>query len=156
MKVVIKSRELAIREWCLDMHPMNQIITCLWHWKFLTYLVEELARIRKEGKVMKYLRPDAKSQVTIEYDESIVHWWHYRSFYSAWRPFWSLLPAEKQAMESQMQVKIKEDILKYLVPAVKKRLRKEYTSSSTEKLNTISILQGIYHRRATWWFWPYR
>ena len=32
-------------------------------------LVFTLARIRKEGKQMLYLRPDAKSQVTIEYDE---------------------------------------------------------------------------------------
>lgn len=31
-------------------------------------LVKELADIRREGKVMTYLRPDAKSQVTIEYD----------------------------------------------------------------------------------------
>ena len=33
-------------------------------------LLQELAAIRKEGKKMKYLRPDAKSQVTIEYDEN--------------------------------------------------------------------------------------
>jgi S-adenosylmethionine synthetase len=32
-------------------------------------LLQELAKIRKEGKLMPYLRPDAKSQVTIEYDE---------------------------------------------------------------------------------------
>lgn len=32
-------------------------------------LVFTLARIRKEGKQMTYLRPDSKSQVTIEYDE---------------------------------------------------------------------------------------
>ena len=32
-------------------------------------LVYTLARIRKEGKLMTYLRPDSKSQVTIEYDE---------------------------------------------------------------------------------------
>ena len=32
-------------------------------------LVFTLARIRKEGKEMTYLRPDAKSQVTIEYNE---------------------------------------------------------------------------------------
>lgn len=32
-------------------------------------LVEELANIRREGKYMTYLRPDSKSQVTIEYDE---------------------------------------------------------------------------------------
>jgi S-adenosylmethionine synthetase len=33
-------------------------------------LVEELAKIRREGKHMTYLRPDAKSQVTIEYDDN--------------------------------------------------------------------------------------
>lgn len=33
-------------------------------------LVQELARIRKEGKIMTYLRPDSKSQVTIEYNEN--------------------------------------------------------------------------------------
>ncbi|MFN0203051.1 MAG: methionine adenosyltransferase [Bacteroidia bacterium] len=32
-------------------------------------LVREMARIRKEGKVMTYLRPDTKSQVTIEYSD---------------------------------------------------------------------------------------
>lgn len=32
-------------------------------------LLQELDSIRKEGKVMTYLRPDAKSQVTIEYNE---------------------------------------------------------------------------------------
>ena len=33
-------------------------------------LVYTLARIRKEGEQMRYLRPDSKSQVTIEYDET--------------------------------------------------------------------------------------
>lgn len=32
-------------------------------------LLKELSEIRREGKKMKYLRPDAKSQVTIEYDD---------------------------------------------------------------------------------------
>ena len=32
-------------------------------------ILKELAVIRREGKVMTYLRPDAKSQVTIEYDD---------------------------------------------------------------------------------------
>ena len=32
-------------------------------------LLKELSAIRKEGKQMTYLRPDAKSQVTIEYDD---------------------------------------------------------------------------------------
>src|SRR5580698_861500 len=33
-------------------------------------LLRELSAIRREGKVMTYLRPDAKSQVTIEYDDN--------------------------------------------------------------------------------------
>jgi S-adenosylmethionine synthetase len=33
-------------------------------------LLEELAKIRRESKEMAYLRPDAKSQVTIEYNQS--------------------------------------------------------------------------------------
>ena len=32
-------------------------------------LLQTLAEIRREGKVMTYLRPDSKSQVTMEYDE---------------------------------------------------------------------------------------
>lgn len=33
-------------------------------------LLQELAKIRREGKQMLYLRPDAKSQVTLEYDDN--------------------------------------------------------------------------------------
>jgi S-adenosylmethionine synthetase len=32
-------------------------------------LLKELSEIRREGKAMKYLRPDAKSQVTVEYGD---------------------------------------------------------------------------------------
>lgn len=32
-------------------------------------LLRELSQIRREGKMMTYLRPDSKSQVTVEYDE---------------------------------------------------------------------------------------
>ena len=35
-------------------------------------LLMVLAEIRREGKVMTYLRPDSKSQVTIEYDDDRV------------------------------------------------------------------------------------
>src|SRR5512136_3119685 len=33
-------------------------------------LLQELAAVRREGRHMKYLRPDSKSQVTIEYDDN--------------------------------------------------------------------------------------
>ena len=33
-------------------------------------LLQELAEIRREGKVMTYLRPDSKSQVTVEYNQN--------------------------------------------------------------------------------------
>lgn len=35
-------------------------------------LVKKLADIRKEGKIMTYLRPDAKSQVTLEYVDDVA------------------------------------------------------------------------------------
>lgn len=35
-------------------------------------IMRTLAQIRKEGKVMKYLRPDAKSQVTVEYSDDNI------------------------------------------------------------------------------------
>ncbi len=41
--------------------------------QFAQQLVKKLAEIRKEGKFMTYLRPDAKSQVTLEYvDEKVA------------------------------------------------------------------------------------
>jgi len=89
-------------------------------------LLEELSRIRKEGKVMKYLRPDAKSQVTIEYADdntplridTIVISTQHDDF---------VLPKsaskkDKEAADNAMQKQIEEDILTYLIPAVKKNL----------------------------------
>nr|Q3AQC3.1 RecName: Full=S-adenosylmethionine synthase; Short=AdoMet synthase; AltName: Full=MAT; AltName: Full=Methionine adenosyltransferase [Chlorobium chlorochromatii CaD3] len=40
--------------------------------QFAQQLVKKLAEIRKEGKMMTYLRPDAKSQVTLEYENDIA------------------------------------------------------------------------------------
>ncbi|MBQ5704865.1 MAG: methionine adenosyltransferase, partial [Alistipes sp.] len=36
-------------------------------------ILKELADIRRSGETMTYLRPDAKSQVTMEYDETTGH-----------------------------------------------------------------------------------
>jgi S-adenosylmethionine synthetase len=77
-------------------------------------MLQELAAIRREGKTMKYLRPDAKSQVTVEYDDNgkpmridtIVISTQHDDF----------------ASEKEMQKKIKEDVEKILLPRVKKTL----------------------------------
>ncbi len=37
--------------------------------EFAHLLLRELAKIRKEGQLMQYLRPDSKSQVTVEYGD---------------------------------------------------------------------------------------
>jgi S-adenosylmethionine synthetase len=89
-------------------------------------LLQELAEIRHEGKQMKYLRPDSKSQVTIEYNDdnkplridTIVLSTQHDEF---------VLPKDKshkaeKAAEIEMQKKIKEDLLKILIPRVKKTL----------------------------------
>ena len=69
-------------------------------------LVHELARIRKEGKIMTYLGPDSKSQVTIEYDESKqpkrVH----------------TIVVSTQHNDDVSQKQIREDVIKQLVPRV--------------------------------------
>jgi len=89
-------------------------------------LLQELAAIRHEGKQMKYLRPDSKSQVTIEYDDSnkplridtIVISTQHDEF---------VLPKDKshkaeQTAEKAMQDKIRNDLQKILIPRVKKTL----------------------------------
>jgi S-adenosylmethionine synthetase len=89
-------------------------------------LLRELAAIRHEGKQMKYLRPDAKSQVTVEYDDNnkpvridtLVISTQHDEF---------LLPKNKShkaelAAEKAMQQKIREDLQKILIPRVKKTL----------------------------------
>ena len=89
-------------------------------------LLQELAAIRREGKQMKYLRPDSKSQVTVEYDDNnkplridtIVISTQHDEF---------VLPKDKShkaelAAEKAMQQKIYEDLEKILIPRVKKNL----------------------------------
>jgi S-adenosylmethionine synthetase len=89
-------------------------------------LLQQLAAIRHDGKLMKYLRPDAKSQVTIEYDDNnnplridtIVISTQHDEF---------ILPKNKshvseKAAEKAMQKKIHDDLHNILIPRVLKSL----------------------------------
>lgn len=84
-------------------------------------LVEELAAIRREAKLMTYLRPDAKSQVTIEYDDNnqpikintIVVSTQHDDFVKA-----DATKTQEQADE-EMLAKIREDVEQILIPRVK-------------------------------------
>ena len=79
-------------------------------------LLRELALLRREGKAISYLRPDAKSQVTIEYsddnkpvriDTIVVSTQH-----------------DDFAKDSVMLSKIKEDVINIVIPRIKKKLPK--------------------------------
>ena len=89
-------------------------------------ILTELADIRREGKEMTYLRPDSKSQVTIEYDDNnhpvridtIVVSTQHDDF---------ILPEadgeEAQLAADAAQVaKIKEDVINILMPRVKSKI----------------------------------
>src|SRR5476649_1496457 len=76
----------------------------------------ELAVLRRENKQIKYLRPDAKSQVTLEYDDNnkpvridaiVVSTQH-----------------DDFDTESKMQAKIHKDIVEILIPRVKAKYKK--------------------------------
>ena len=88
-------------------------------------LLRELAAIRKEGKQMTYLRPDSKSQVTIEYDDDgtpiridtlLISTQHDEFIVPKDGSHEAELIAQKA-----MQDKIKEDIEEYLIPRVRKK-----------------------------------
>jgi S-adenosylmethionine synthetase len=79
-------------------------------------ILREMAAIRREGKVMTYLRPDAKSQVTIEYsddntpqriDTIVVSTQH-----------------DDFDKDNAMLAKIKEDVINIVIPRIKKKLPK--------------------------------
>lgn len=79
-------------------------------------LLRELSHLRKEGKLMTYLRPDAKSQVTIEYNDenkperidTIVISTQHDDF----------------AKDATMLSKIKDDVINIVIPRIKKKLPK--------------------------------
>jgi S-adenosylmethionine synthetase len=77
-------------------------------------LLRELAAIRKEGKLMKYLRPDAKSQVTIRYSD--------RNVPEAIDTVVISTQHDDFADEKPMQDRITADIKRYLIPRIKKLL----------------------------------
>ena len=85
-------------------------------------IMRELAEIRREGKVMTYLRPDSKSQVTVEYDENdkpvrihtIVVSTQHDDF---------IQPADgsqaaQDVADTEMLQKIKDDVRNILLPRV--------------------------------------
>lgn len=89
-------------------------------------IVRTLADIRKEGKEMTYLRPDSKSQVTIEYSDNgvpqridtIVVSTQHDDFV---KPANDTQEAQLKADE-EMLGKIREDVLNILIPRVKAQL----------------------------------
>ena len=89
-------------------------------------IMRTLADIRKEGKEMTYLRPDAKSQVTIEYSDAgipqridtIVVSTQHDDFI---KPADDTVEAQVKADE-EMLAKIREDVINILMPRVKAQL----------------------------------
>lgn len=81
-------------------------------------LVKTLADIRKEGKQMTYLRPDSKSQVTIEYSDSGV----------PQRVDTIVVSTQHDDFDNndeRMLAQIKEDVLQILMPRVKQQIHSE-------------------------------
>jgi len=78
-------------------------------------LLQELAAIRKEGKEMKYLRPDSKSQVTIEYGED-----------NQPRRVHTIVISTQHDQfdedDNRMLAKIQNDVRNILIPRVKAKL----------------------------------
>mgnify|MGYP000456127195 CR=1 FL=1 len=90
-------------------------------------ILKELAVIRREGEVMTYLRPDSKSQVTVEYDETTGHPQRVHTIVVSTQHDEFIAAgngrSEKEA-ERQMQERIREDVRKILIPRVKARLER--------------------------------
>lgn len=111
-------------------------------------LLFELAALRKEGKKMKYLRPDSKSQVTIEYDDedkpihvnTIVISTQHDEFVM---PAANTKAAKKKA-EKEMQKQITEDIEKILLPRVFKGLPKRVKDLYNKKTRLLINPTGTF------------
>jgi len=78
-------------------------------------LLQELATIRREGKEMTYLRPDSKSQVTIEYDDNNQPKQIHTVVVSTQHD-------EFDTDDDRMLSKIKDDVRKILIPRTRAQL----------------------------------
>lgn len=76
-------------------------------------ILQELSAIRRQGEVMTYLRPDSKSQVTIEYDNNNVA-----------SRIDTIVISTQHAQSANVE-QIKADVISILMPRVKARLEKE-------------------------------
>lgn len=78
-------------------------------------IMRTLADIRKEGKEMTYLRPDSKSQVTVEYDDNGTPQRIHTIVVSTQHD-------EFDSDDDRMLAKIKDDVENILMPRVKKQI----------------------------------
>lgn len=97
-------------------------------------LVYQLAEIRREGKVMKYLRPDSKSQVTIEYKDDGTPMRVHTIVVSTQHD-------DFDRDEKKMLDTIKKDVINILIPRVKKQFDKQVQAMFDSKI--------IYHVNPT-------
>ena len=90
-------------------------------------ILKELAVIRREGEQMTYLRPDAKSQVTMEYDEATGKPVRVHTIVVSTQHDEFIKPTETRSekeAERMMQDMIREDVRTILIPRVKARLER--------------------------------
>jgi S-adenosylmethionine synthetase len=81
-------------------------------------LLQELAKIRKEKQLMTYLRPDAKSQVTIEYDDDYNPIRIDTLVLSTQHDEFLVDKNNPKKAEKEMQNQIIQDVKNYLIPRV--------------------------------------
>ena len=87
----------------------------------------ELAQIRRESKLMSYLRPDSKSQVTVEYDGETHRPVRIHTIVVSTQHDEFIRPADKSReaqaeADRQMLARIKDDVQNILLPRVKAQL----------------------------------
>jgi S-adenosylmethionine synthetase len=99
-------------------------------------LLKELAALRKEGIQMSYLRPDSKSQVTIEYDDDNIPFKIDAIVVSTQHDDFDTEP--------KMLAKIKDDVINILIPRVKKLLPSNIQKLFNENINYHVNPTGIF------------